>query len=38
MAFALAESHGAYVRAMAAIVTMTTISMVVVYPVFVWVC
>lgn len=38
MAFALAESHDVYERAMAAIVTLTTISLVVVYPVFLWVC
>ena len=38
MAFALAESHGVYVRTMAAIVTITTISLVVIYPVFLWIC
>jgi predicted permease len=38
MAFALAESHGAYVRAMAAIVTITTVSMLVMYPLFLWIC
>jgi predicted permease len=38
MAFAVAESHGVYERAMAAIVTVTTLSMLVMYPVFLWVC
>jgi predicted permease len=38
MAFALAESHGVYVRTMASIVTITTISLVVVYPTFLWLC
>ncbi len=38
MAFALAESHGVYVRTMAGIVTITTISLVVIYPVFLWIC
>ena len=38
MAFAIAESHGVYARAMAAIVTITTLSLVVIYPVFLWVC
>ena len=38
MAFALAESHGVYVRTMAAIVTVTTVSLVVIYPVFLWIC
>jgi len=38
MAFALAEKHGAYEEQMAAIVTMTTVSLVVVFPVFIWVC
>jgi len=37
MAFALAESHGVYVRAMAAIVTITTISLIVIYPIFLWI-
>lgn len=38
MAFAIAESHGVYERAMAAIVTITTLSMLVMYPVFLWIC
>jgi len=38
MAFAIAESHGVYERAMAAIVAITTLSLVVVYPVFLWIC
>ena len=38
MAFALAEKHGAYEEQMAAIVTMTTVSLVVVFPIFIWVC
>jgi malonate transporter and related proteins len=38
MAFAMAESHGVYVRAMAAIVMITTLSLVVIYPVFLWIC
>jgi hypothetical protein len=38
MAFALAEKHGTYEGQMAAIVTMTTISLIVVFPVFIWVC
>jgi malonate transporter and related proteins len=38
MAFAIAESHGMYARAMAAIVTITTLSLVVIYPVFLWIC
>ena len=38
MAFALAEKHGAYEEQMAAIVTMTTVSLVVVFPIFMWVC
>jgi hypothetical protein len=38
MAFAIAESHGVYGRAMAAIVTITTLSLVVIYPLFLWVC
>jgi malonate transporter and related proteins len=38
MAFAIAESHGVYGRAMAAIVTITTLSLVVIYPVFLWIC
>jgi malonate transporter and related proteins len=38
MAFALAESHGLYVKAMAAIVTITTISLLVIYPIFFWIC
>ncbi len=37
MAFAIAESHGVYERAMAGIVAITTISLVVVYPVFLWI-
>jgi len=38
MAFALAEKHGAYEEQMAAIVTMTTVSLVAVFPIFMWVC
>jgi malonate transporter len=38
MAFAIAESYGVYARAMAAIVTITTLSLVVIYPVFLWIC
>lgn len=38
MAFALAEKHGAYEEQMAAIVTMTTVSLIVVFPLFIWVC
>lgn len=38
MAFALAEKHEAYEEQMAAIVTMTTVSLVVVFPIFIWVC
>jgi hypothetical protein len=38
MAFALAEKHEIYVEQMAAIVTMTTVSLLVVFPVFMWVC
>jgi hypothetical protein len=38
MAFALAEKHGVYEGQMAAIVTMTTISLLVVFPIFMWVC
>jgi len=38
MAFAVAEGHGAYVRAMAAIVTITTVSMLVMFPLFLWIC
>ena len=38
MAFALAEKHGAYEEQMAAIVTMTTLSLVAVFPIFMWVC
>jgi malonate transporter and related proteins len=38
MAFALAEQHGIYEAQMAAIVTMTTVSLVVVFPIFIWVC
>ncbi len=38
MAFAVAENHGVYVRPMAAIVTITTISLPIVYPVFIWIC
>lgn len=38
MAFAMAESHGVYVRAMAAIVMITTLSLVVIYPIFLWIC
>ncbi len=38
MAFAMAESRDAYSRAMAGIVTITTLSMLLVYPVFLWVC
>jgi malonate transporter and related proteins len=38
MAFALAEKHGAYEGQMAAIVTMTTVSLVVIFPVFMWIC
>ncbi len=38
MAFALAESHGEFERPMAAIVTVTTLSMALLYPIFVWIC
>ena len=38
MAYALAEKHGEYEGQMATIVTMTTISLVVVFPIFMWVC
>lgn len=38
MAFALAEDHGVYVKSMSAIVTITTVSIVIIYPVFIWVC
>jgi malonate transporter len=38
IAFAVAESHAVYVRAMAAIVTITTVSMLVMYPLFLWIC
>jgi predicted permease len=38
MAFALAEGHGVYVKSMAAIVTLTTVSIVIGYPVCLWVC
>lgn len=38
MAFALAEAHGVYVRPLAAILAVTTISMVISYPVIIWVC
>ncbi len=38
MAFALAESQGVYVRAMAAIVTITTISLLAIYPICLWIC
>lgn len=38
MAFALAEKHGVYEEQMAAIVTMTTISLILVFPAFIWIC
>jgi malonate transporter len=38
MAFALAEDNGVYVKAMAAIVTLTTVSIVIGYPAFLWIC
>ena len=38
MAFALAEDHGTYIKPMAAIVTLTTVSIVIGYPVFLWIC
>lgn len=38
MAFAMAEEHGEYESQMAAIVTVTTIAMVVAFPGFLWVC
>jgi malonate transporter len=38
MAFALAEHYDEYERPMAAIVTITTLSMALLYPIFVWIC
>ncbi len=38
MAFALAESHGEFERPMAAIVTITTLSIALMYPILVWIC
>lgn len=38
MAFALAEKHGVYEEQMAAIVTMSTLSLVIVFPLFLWLC
>jgi len=38
MAFAVAERYGEYEEPMAEIVTITTLSMVIVYPVFLWIC
>jgi malonate transporter and related proteins len=38
MAFAVAEKHGVYEQQMAAIVTLSTISLVVVFPLFMWIC
>ncbi len=36
MAFALAENHGVCVRPLAAIVTITNVSTIIVYPAFIW--
>jgi malonate transporter len=38
MAFALAESYGVFTRPMAAIVTITTLLMALLYPIFIWIC
>ncbi len=38
MAFALAEGHGVYVKPLAAIVAVTTLSMMIVYPAIIWIC
>jgi len=38
MAFALAERHGVYEEQMGAIVTLSTVSLVVSFPLFLWIC